>query len=89
MTNRENYISIARRTGYDYMPVNFNMCPSLREKYEAWRRENDLTLPASEGILLKDQKPLCPAIKEKVSVPVRPLIAGVWQENRVLPPLTT
>ncbi|MBR5446523.1 MAG: hypothetical protein IKV57_10380 [Clostridia bacterium] len=51
MTNRENYISIARRTGYDYMPVNFNMCPSLREKYEAWRRENDLTLPASEGIL--------------------------------------
>ncbi|MBE6614081.1 MAG: hypothetical protein E7631_02070 [Ruminococcaceae bacterium] len=48
MTNRENYISIARRTGYEYMPVQFHMCPSLQEKYEAWRRENDLTLPLGE-----------------------------------------
>lgn len=51
MTNRENYISIARRTGYDYMPVNFNMCPSLAEKYEMYCREQDLHLPVREGII--------------------------------------
>ena len=49
MTNRENYLSIAKRTGYDYMPVNFNMCPSLREKYEAYVKEHDLFLPIGES----------------------------------------
>lgn len=49
MTNRENYLSIARRTGYDYMPVNFSMCPSLRERYNAYIREHDLKLPIGEG----------------------------------------
>ena len=51
MTGRENYISIARRTGYEYMPVHFNMCPSLREKYEAYIREHDLPLPVGEGYI--------------------------------------
>ena len=51
MTPRENYISIARRTGYDYMPVSFSMCPSLRERYDAYIREHDLHLPKGEGIL--------------------------------------
>lgn len=32
MTNRENYIAIARRKGYEYMPVHFSMCPSLQAK---------------------------------------------------------
>jgi len=49
MTNRENYLSIARRTGYDYMPVNFNMCPSLQEKYNAYIKEHNLKLPVGEG----------------------------------------
>lgn len=49
MTNRENYIAIARRCGYDYMPVNFSMCPSLREKYNAYVKEHDLYLPIGEG----------------------------------------
>lgn len=51
MTNRENYISIARRTGYDYMPVSFSMCPSLHEKYDAYVRAHDLKLPAGEGYI--------------------------------------
>lgn len=51
MTNRENYISIARRTGYDYMPVSFSMCPSLQEKYDAYIREHDLFLPQGEGYI--------------------------------------
>ncbi|MBR5871240.1 MAG: hypothetical protein IKZ09_09400 [Clostridia bacterium] len=51
MTNRENYISIAKRTGYDFMPVNFNLCPSLQEKYNTYLREHDLTLPVGEGFV--------------------------------------
>lgn len=49
MTNRENYISIARRTGYDYMPVSFTLCPHLQEKYDAYIREHELYLPAGEA----------------------------------------
>ena len=49
MTNRENYLSIARRTGYEYMPVNFNMCPNLKERYEAYVLENELELPIGEA----------------------------------------
>ncbi len=51
MTNRENYVSIARRTGYDYMPVKIVMCPSLQERFDAWRREHDLQIPCGEAYL--------------------------------------
>ena len=49
MTNRENYLSIARRTGYDYMPVNFSMCPSLKARYDDYVREHELKLPIGEA----------------------------------------
>ena len=49
MTNRENFLSIARRTGYDYMPVHFEMCPSLTERYNAYVREHELTLPIGDA----------------------------------------
>ncbi len=49
MTSRENYLSIARRTGYEYMPVKISMCPFLQEKYDAYVREHDLQLPIGEG----------------------------------------
>ncbi len=49
MTNRENYLSIARRTGYDYMPVKFPMCPDLQARFDAWLRENELEIPYGEG----------------------------------------
>ncbi|MBR5742294.1 MAG: hypothetical protein IKX85_00720 [Clostridia bacterium] len=49
MTNRENYVSIARRTGYDYMPVHFPMCPSLQARYDAYVKEHELILPPGEG----------------------------------------
>jgi uroporphyrinogen decarboxylase len=48
VTNRENYLSIARRTGYDYMPVNFSMCPDLQRRYDEYIREHDLKLPVGE-----------------------------------------
>ncbi len=49
MTNRENYLSIARKTGYDYMPVNFSMCPSLAERYNAYVKEHDVRVPVGEA----------------------------------------
>ena len=51
MTNRENYISIAKRQGYDYMPIHFNMCPSLQKKYEIYLKEHDLKLPLGHGTI--------------------------------------
>lgn len=32
MTNRENFLSLIRRKGYDHVPVEFVLCPSLKEK---------------------------------------------------------
>lgn len=32
MTNIENYLSIARRTGYEKMPINLVMCPTIEQK---------------------------------------------------------
>ena len=39
MTNRENYASIARRTGYKKMPADFNMCASLKIKFQKYCQE--------------------------------------------------
>jgi len=49
MTNRENYLSIGRRKGYEYMPVNFSMCPDLQKRYSDYLLEHDLKLPVGEG----------------------------------------
>ena len=39
MTNRENFRSIARRTGYEFIPADFTMCPAVKRKFEDYRRE--------------------------------------------------
>ena len=58
MTNRENFISLIRRKGYEYIPVEFVLCPSLQDKikeqfgtedYEkyfgfSWKRIEDIRL---------------------------------------------
>lgn len=58
MTNRENFISLLKRKGYERIPVEFVLCPSLQEKvkeaygaddYEEyfgfpWRRVDDIQL---------------------------------------------
>ncbi len=33
MNQRENLLSLLRRQGYEYMPVSFDLCPSLVEEY--------------------------------------------------------
>ena len=39
MTNRENFLSLVRRKGYERVPYGYQMCPTIREKYDAWCRE--------------------------------------------------
>jgi len=45
MTNRENYRAIARRKGYEYMPVHFDMSPALQAKYDDYIKEHDIRFP--------------------------------------------
>ena len=36
MTRIENYINIAKRKGYNKMPPNISLCPSLRKRFEEY-----------------------------------------------------
>ena len=47
MTNIENYRSIARRQGYEKMPAEFKMCPSLREKFRRYSEETGFAFKPS------------------------------------------
>lgn len=42
MTRRENYISLVKRQGYEFIPLDFSMCPSLYKQYEE-RTQSDLS----------------------------------------------
>ena len=58
MTNRENFLSLLRRTGYESVPVEFSLCPFLMERMRKelgvedyqeyfqfpWRRVEDIKL---------------------------------------------
>jgi uroporphyrinogen decarboxylase len=45
MTDRENFLSIAKRTGYEWMPVSFQMCPDLARRYDAYIKEHPIDIP--------------------------------------------
>ncbi len=56
MTNIENYLSLARRTGYEKVPMHLNFCPSLKAEFDAYCKETGFTvtpftleLPAFQG----------------------------------------
>lgn len=34
MTERENLLSLLRRKGFDHIPVDFNLCPSLKDEFK-------------------------------------------------------
>ena len=58
MTNRENFFGIVKRQGYEWAPVEFSLCPHLRERFRnelgiedyveyfnfPWRRVDDVKL---------------------------------------------
>ena len=33
MTNRENFFSLIKRQGYEFVPVEFHLCPSLEKEF--------------------------------------------------------
>jgi hypothetical protein len=39
MNNIENFRSIAKRTGYDKMPAQFQTCPSIAKKLDQYMKE--------------------------------------------------
>ena len=41
MTNRENFFSLIRRQGYEYVPVEFHLCPSLEKEFRERTGSND------------------------------------------------
>lgn len=43
MTNRENYLSLVRRQGFEHIPVDFFMCPSLEKRFEQYAQEHGIT----------------------------------------------
>lgn len=45
MTDRENFVSLAKRTGYSRMPVSFNMCPALAAKFDAYIKDHPFDIP--------------------------------------------
>ncbi len=51
MTERENYLAIARRKGYEYMPVHLKMCPDLEERFLSFKAEHDLFVPSGPAIV--------------------------------------
>ena len=36
MTNIENFLSLVRRRGYEKVPVDFKLCPSLGKKFDEY-----------------------------------------------------
>ena len=39
MTNIENFRSIAKRTGFEFIPSSFTMCPTVKQKFEDYKKE--------------------------------------------------
>ena len=51
MTDRENFLSIAHRKGYTSIPVDFNMCPSLQAKFDAYNQQNPVIFNRQYGTI--------------------------------------
>ena len=51
MTHRENYLAIARRQEYEYMPVHFSMCPSLQKRFAQYLEEHPMFIPEGPGMV--------------------------------------
>lgn len=51
MTNIENYYAIAHRKGIQKVPIDFSMCPSLREKFVAYQKETGFSFKMSVSMI--------------------------------------
>lgn len=48
MNNIQNYRSLARRQGYERVPIRFQLCPSLQQKFDAYVAQTGFLWPQSE-----------------------------------------
>ncbi|MBQ9116314.1 MAG: hypothetical protein IJY04_04775 [Clostridia bacterium] len=58
MTNIENYRSIAKRTGFEWMPIHFSMCPSLKAKFDQYVKETGFDARQA-CVNVPDLRPIC------------------------------
>lgn len=49
MTRLENYLSLARRTGFESVPISYSLCPSLWKRFEAYLSLHPMEIPFAEG----------------------------------------
>lgn len=47
MTNIENYLAIAKRTGIEKVPIDFSMCGSLQKQFDDYMAKHDLEVKFS------------------------------------------
>jgi uroporphyrinogen decarboxylase len=47
MTNRENFISLVKRRGYEKVPIDFKACPSLTKKFNEYIEETGFSFKKS------------------------------------------
>ena len=75
MTNRENYLAIARRQGYEYMPVHFSMCPSLKQRFDRYLEDHPLFIPQGPShvqalpMICADAEAFLPYFKDRPLAP--------------------
>ncbi len=47
MTDRENYLSLAKRKGFERIPISFTPCPSIDKAFREYLKEHPMELPFS------------------------------------------
>jgi uroporphyrinogen decarboxylase len=44
MNKRQNLLSLIKRSGFEKVPIDFNLCPSLYEKFSKYAKEKDINI---------------------------------------------
>ena len=45
MTDRENYLSLAKRKGFERIPISYTLCPFIDKAFAEYRKEHPMELP--------------------------------------------
>lgn len=64
MNDRENMLSLLRRTGYERMPVHFSMTPDIEKRFHAYVEKNGYRVPSSPFANIPGSKLLNPMPQE-------------------------
>lgn len=61
MTDRENYLSIVRRTGFEHMPVSFDMTPYTKNAFKQYLKAHPMDIPWATGNVYDSPESVTPA----------------------------